>query len=65
MLVILTESQILVPQRVCQSCLLADQSGQPRSHNGKPTCAHALNKLVAQQATQYECKMGFRLAEVD
>lgn len=64
MLVILTESQILSPQKVCQGCLLADQGGQPRSHNGKPTCANVLNKLAAQQATQYECKMGFRLAEI-
>lgn len=65
MLVILTESQILVPQRVCQSCLLSDQGGEPRSHNGKPTCANVLNKLATQQATQYECKMGFRLAEIN
>ncbi len=65
MLVILTESQILVPQRVCQSCLLADQGGQPRSHNGKPACAYALSKISTQQANQYECKMGFRLAEID
>lgn len=65
MLVILTESQIIPPQRVCQSCLLADQGGQPRSHNGKPTCANVLNQLATQQATQYECKMGFRLAEID
>lgn len=64
MLVILTESQILSPQKVCQGCLLADQGGQPRSHNGKPTCAHALSKISTQQATQYECHMGFRLAEI-
>jgi len=65
MLVILTESQVIHPQRICQSCLLADQGGQPRSHNGKPTCAYALNKLSTEQASQYECKMGFRLVEVD
>ncbi len=65
MLVILTESQVIHPQRVCQSCLLADQGGQPRSTNGKPTCAYALNKLANQQATQYECQMGFLLAEID
>ena len=65
MLVILTESQVIPPQRVCQSCLLADQAGQPRSHNGKPTCANALNKLTLQDSAQYECKMGFRLAEID
>lgn len=65
MFVILTESQVIFPQRVCQNCLLADQGGQPRSHNGKPICANILNKLATQQATQYECKMGFRLAEID
>ena len=65
MLVILTESQVIQPQRVCQSCLLADQGGQPRSANGKPTCAYALNKLANQQPTQYECQMGFLLAEID
>lgn len=65
MLVILTESQAIPPQRICQSCLLSDQGGQPRSQNGKPTCAYALSKISIQQATQYECKMGFRLVEIN
>lgn len=30
MLVILMDNQILASQQVCQGCLLADQSGQPR-----------------------------------
>jgi hypothetical protein len=30
MLVILMENQMLAPQCVCQGCVLADRTGQPR-----------------------------------
>ncbi len=39
MLVILTDNQIFAPEQVCQSCLLADGSGQPRWRGGKLHCA--------------------------
>ena len=35
MLVIVTEEQLLPPQCVCQTCVLADHHGQPRWHQGQ------------------------------
>ncbi|AFZ34591.1 hypothetical protein Sta7437_1011 [Stanieria cyanosphaera PCC 7437] len=64
MLVILTEEQILSPQKVCPTCLMADQSGSPRWHHGKLFCGHALQKSEERQATIYECQMGFRIANI-
>lgn len=64
MLVILMDEQILSPACVCQTCLLADQSGQPRWRQGKLGCGHAVRKLTPQQPDQYECEMGFRVANV-
>lgn len=65
MLVILTDEQMLSPSLVCQSCLLADKSGQPRWRHGKLCCGHAVRKLSANQPDQYECEMGFRIARID
>jgi len=42
MLVILTDEQIIAPQKVCCNCLLADQKGLPRWRQGKLGCGHAL-----------------------
>jgi hypothetical protein len=64
MLIILVEDQILTPKQVCQSCLLADESGSPRWRGGQLVCAHAVEKLTAQQPEQYECVMGFRIAYI-
>ncbi|HBE17217.1 MAG TPA: hypothetical protein DEG17_25520 [Cyanobacteria bacterium UBA11149] len=65
MLVILTEEQIIPPTQVCRSCLLADKNGQPRWHHGKLGCGHAVRKLADNQPDQYECEMGFRIANVN
>lgn len=65
MLVILTDEQILSPKQVCQSCLLANQSGLPRWQNGKLGCGQALGELKQNRPAMYECQMGFRLANVD
>ena len=78
MLVILTDEQILSPQKVCQSCLLADQSGLPRWRQGKLGCGHilrlggALAKLKTDLCSNtegepelYECQMGFRIANIE
>lgn len=64
MLVIVMENQMLAPQCVCQSCLLADQSGQPRWSGGQLRCGHPLRKLSENQPDQYECQMGFRIANI-
>jgi hypothetical protein len=65
MLVILAGDQILSPQKVCQTCLMADQSGQPRWSQGQLRCGHAIRKLSEQQPNQYECQMGFRVANIE
>ncbi|MEB3342771.1 hypothetical protein [Okeania sp.] len=65
MLVILMENQLIAPQRVCQSCLLADQSGQPRWTGDRLRCGHPVPKLTDTQPDQYECQMGFRIASVE
>lgn len=65
MLVILMEEQILAPQHVCQSCLLADQSGQPRWRGGQLRCARVIHKIASQQPDQYQCLMGFRIANIE
>jgi hypothetical protein len=65
MLVILMDNQLLSPQQVCQTCLLADQSGQPRWRQGQLRCGHAIRKLTDNQPDQYECAMGFRIANIE
>jgi hypothetical protein len=65
MLVIMTENQVFPPQKVCQTCLMADQSGQPRWYQGKLRCGHALRKLADNLPDQYECEMGFRIAHIE
>ncbi|MEP0754200.1 hypothetical protein NDA03_18430 [Trichocoleus sp. Lan] len=65
MLVILTDEQILSPKQVCQTCLLADQSGQPRWRQGQLRCAQEIHKLTENQPDQYECLMGFRIANIE
>jgi hypothetical protein len=64
MLVILTDDQVFAPEQVCQSCLLANNSGQPRWHQGKLRCGKAIRNCAEQQPDQYECMMGFRLANI-
>ncbi|MEH2093099.1 hypothetical protein [Nostoc sp.] len=65
MLVILMDEQILAPEQVCQSCLLADRSGQPRWRGGELRCGQAIHKLTQQQPDQYECIMGFLIAHIE
>ena len=65
MLVILMEDQILAPGKVCQSCLLADRSGQPRWSHGQLRCGQQVRTINEQQPEQYECMMGFRIANIE
>ena len=65
MLVILMDEQILAPQQICQSCLLADQSGRPRWRQGRLRCGQVIRKLTPMHPEQYECLMGFRIANIE
>ena len=65
MLVILIKEQVIAPQNVCKSCVLADESGKPRWHNGKLGCGQAASKITKQQADWHESIMGYRIANID
>jgi hypothetical protein len=62
MLVMLTDDQLLLPQQVCPSCLLADRTGQPRWQNGVLKCGDRSMSPTANH--QFECPMGFRLVAI-
>ena len=65
MLVVLIENQLLAPKQVCQSCLLANQDGQPRWQQGQLCCGHPLEQTNPQQPHLYECQMGFQIANIE
>ena len=65
MLVILAGDRLLSAQQVCQGCLMADQSGQPRWHQGQLRCGHAVRKLGEKVPEQFECQMGFRVTNIE
>lgn len=68
MLVILIDEQVVSPQAVCQCCPMASQSGQPRWQQGQLRCGRLVRSSVGTGAdtgtAQYECTMGFRVAEL-
>jgi hypothetical protein len=65
MLVIVMENQLIAPQQVCQACLMADQSGQPRWNQGQLRCGRALGKPTEMMPEQFECQMGFRVVHIE
>lgn len=65
MLVLWTDSQLLSPRVVCQNCLMADHNGLPRWQQGKLGCGRSLDDASHNQIVQYECQMGFRVANID
>jgi hypothetical protein len=73
MLVILMENQLLRPETVCKSCPMASQNGLPRWQEGRLKCGRLVTQVTKpvsqgpaqyECATQYECAMGFRIAEL-
>jgi hypothetical protein len=62
MLIMLAGEQLLSPQQVCPTCLLADRAGQPRWQDGQLKCGNQPVQPAANH--QFECPMGFRLVEV-
>jgi hypothetical protein len=64
MLIMFTDEQLFSPHLVCQNCLLADSQGQPRWQKGRLRCGHPICRPSEQQLQQYQCRMGFRVAEV-
>lgn len=65
MLVILMDDRIMATQQVCQTCLMADRSGQPRWRHGQLGCGSPVGKLPESQQDMYECQMGFRIANIE
>lgn len=66
MLVILMNEQILSPQAVCQGCLMATQQGEPRWQSGRLLCGRSssLPERGSDRPNQYECQMGFKVADI-
>jgi hypothetical protein len=65
MLVILMENQVLASEQVCQSCLLANASGEPRLREGKLGCGRIISRINDQQPEQYRCIMGFHIVKIE
>lgn len=65
MLLVMMDEQLFAAEAVCQGCLMADQQGQPRFHRGRLTCGRLLAEAQPEQTPQYECQMGFRLANIN
>jgi hypothetical protein len=64
MLVVLMEQQLLAPGCICQTCPLADRSGQPRWQQGQLQCGQEIRPLSDHHPQQYRCLMGFRIANI-
>jgi hypothetical protein len=64
MLVILMENQLLQPEMICKSCPMASQSGLPRWQEGRLRCGRPVIQPTHQGPAQFECAMGFRVAEL-
>jgi hypothetical protein len=65
MLVVMMEEQLLSPAAICPTCLMADQAGNPRWHQGRLRCGRLVADNNSGQPPQYECQMGFRIANID
>lgn len=65
MLMILMDNQLISPDRVCTSCLMATQQGQPRWRQGQLRCGRAIAAADEFAVKQYECQMGFRVADIE
>lgn len=63
MLVVLLNDQVIPSASVCAGCLMASHSGEPRLQEGKLGCARRLESST--KLTQYQCQMGFRLANIE
>jgi hypothetical protein len=65
MLVMLIGDRLISPEQVCQTCLMADQSGQPRWQRGRLRCGQSIQRQSERLPEQFECQMGFRVANID
>ncbi|NEQ96517.1 MAG: hypothetical protein F6K30_07310 [Cyanothece sp. SIO2G6] len=67
MLVVLMNDQVISPQAVCPGCLMATQQGQPRWYSGRLLCGRSANLAEAgsDRPIQYECQMGFKIADIN
>ncbi|MGD1937617.1 MAG: hypothetical protein ACFCA4_08700 [Cyanophyceae cyanobacterium] len=70
------DGQIIEPHQICQSCLMADQRGNPRCHQGRLGCAryrqcdrklcpsNPQQRSIPSPAEPVECQMGFFLTHM-
>lgn len=64
MLVVIMNDQLLSPTAICPSCPMANQQGQPRFNQGRLTCGRRMPEIGKELPSQYECQMGFRIANI-
>lgn len=68
MLVVRMKEQLLQPSMVCQGCLMANHKGLPRWQRGQLRCGRLIEAAgeasERKRFTEYECAMGFRLANI-
>ncbi|MGA7952482.1 MAG: hypothetical protein WCA07_03075 [Gloeobacterales cyanobacterium] len=62
MWVVILEKQVIRSDIVCSSCLLANSQGHPRYDNGRLRCGR-LSQTLPEAISQYQCTMGFQLAQ--
>jgi len=65
MLVIVMDDRVLSPCQICETCCLADGHGQPRWHENKLDCGRVVSPRSPDRPQQFECVMGFRVANID
>ena len=65
MLVIVMDDRAIPTCQVCQNCLLADRSGQPRWRHGQLGCAHSVKRNPGDRSDRYKCEMGFLVVNVE
>ena len=65
MLVILQKEQLIPTERVCCNCLWASKNGNPRWQRGNLDCVDCIVPEESTQPKLYQCRMGFRLVNIE
>lgn len=71
MLVIVTDNQLLSPQKVCCDCLMANREGLPRWQHGRLGCGVQNNSAIEAYGRSHlptpiqRCQMGFQVADIN
>jgi hypothetical protein len=65
MLVMLTDQQVIPPEKICAGCLWASSQGAPRWQQNNLCCGRQIRQRTAcEQPAAYQCQMGFQLVDI-